>query len=109
MVNIYKQKGIFLAKARFVPAWRGLMFCRKLGRGEAIIMDVSKYPPFMIHMVFVFQTIDVAFLDHNYKVIEVCKNIKPFSLSFRPKLHPWYVIEGSSLDLKVGDRLRFAA
>ena len=85
------------------------MFARKLGKEEAIIMDVSKYPPFVIHMAFVFQTIDVAFLDHNYKVIEVYKRVKPFSLSIRPKAHPWYVIEGSSLDLKVGDRLRFAA
>ena len=85
------------------------MFAKKLGKDEAIIMNVSKYPPFVIHMWFVFQTIDVVFLDHNYTVIEVYKRVKPFSGSFRPKKRPWYVLEGSSLDLKVGDRLGFSA
>jgi len=106
MVKVYKPKGVFLANARFIPAWRGLMFSRKLKRNEAVILNVSCYSDLVVHMLFVFQTIDVVILDHNYKVTEI-KRMKPLSKMFKPKIKPYFIIEGPRLDVKVGERLKF--
>jgi len=105
MVKIYKKNGDFVSNASFISPWKGLMFSKKLKSGESVILNNKNLYELFIHMLFVFQKLDIAFLDENFRVFQVKKNLKPFISFAIPKEKPCYVLEGNSLDLKVGDKL----
>jgi uncharacterized membrane protein (UPF0127 family) len=67
----------------------GLMFARKLRNDDALILVNASD----IHMLFVFQSIDVVWLDKNKIVIDKKEDIKPFNISISPKFKAYYVIE----------------
>src|SRR3989344_8449782 len=73
----------------FFSRFRGLMLSKKLGKNECLILKNASD----IHMLFVFQSIDVIWLDKNKEVIDKKENIKPFSLLIKPKIKAHYVIE----------------
>jgi len=46
-----------------------------------------------IHMLFVFFPIDAVYLDENKKVVDIKRNLRPFSLNYTPKAPSKYLIE----------------
>ena len=73
----------------FFSRFRGLMLSKKLGKNECLILENASD----IHMLFVFQSIDVVWLDKNKKVISKKENIKPFAFLIKPETKAYYVIE----------------
>lgn len=110
MVNLYKRNGDFLLKAKNLPAWRGLLFSKKLNSGEGVLLDVRKYSSNAalcgITMLFVFQKLDIAWLDKGFRVVDIRKGVKPFTFYVKPRKKACYILESSSLDLKIGDYCR---
>jgi hypothetical protein len=63
-----------------------------------------------IHMLFVFFPIDVVYLDRNQKVVDIAKNLQPFSLGYVPKKPSKFFVEmpaGKSEGIKIGHRLEW--
>ena len=67
---------------------RGLMFSRK--KNLMFVFEKEKLIP--LHMWFVFFPIDVLFLDKGKKIVEIKRNLRPFSL-YWPKNKAKYVVE----------------
>ncbi len=109
MVDLYCNDVILSNNSRYVNPLKGLMFAKKLKKGESVILDVSNYPSTVIHMAFVFQKLDIISLDKDKKVIDVYRNVKPFSKIISPKQKAYYYVEScpNSLDVAVGDVLKF--
>jgi len=90
----------------FFSKFRGLMFSGRLNDDEALILNNSSD----IHMLFVFQGIDVVWLDKSKNVIDKKENVKPFSFLIKPKSKAYYVIElplGKAKLFKSGNRVDF--
>lgn len=86
----------------------GLMFRRKL-RDKALVFVFDKPKHVPLHMMFVFQKIDVLFLDEKKKVVELWKNFLPFAMR-TPFRKAKYVIElpaGTAEKVKLGDSINF--
>lgn len=96
---------------QFLCKFQGLMFRKQLADGEALIM-AEKRPSktgTSIHMLFVFMSLTVLWLDEDFKVVDK-KLAKPWRLAYFPKQAAKYILETStdsydSFDL--GDRLDF--
>jgi hypothetical protein len=85
--------------------FRGLMFSRK----NNLIFVLDKERIIGLHMVFVFFPIDVLFLDKDKKIIEIKKNLKPFSF-YISKKKAKYVVEiakNRKKDYKIGEKINF--
>ena len=83
----------------------GLMFSRP----KNIVFAFDKEKRSGIHSFFVFFSIDLIFLDKNKKIIEIKKNLKPFSY-YKPSKKAKYILEIPSKDrskVSVGDQLNF--
>lgn len=109
MVNIYSNDELLTRSSKYVNPLKGLMFSKKLRKGESVILDVSNYPSTVIHMAFVFQSLDVFCLDKDKKVIDIRESVKPFARIISPKKKAYYYIESSpgSFNLKIGDQIKF--
>ena len=88
---------------------KGLMFSKKIDK--AYIFIFSKSRRMDMHMFFVFFPIDVLFLDHKRRIVEIKENFRPFTFYYS-KEKANYVIElpsGSIIRhrLKVGQVLNF--
>ncbi|MEK6907043.1 MAG: DUF192 domain-containing protein [Nanoarchaeota archaeon] len=84
----------------------GLMF-RNLKENEVAVL--KNYKQEILHTLFVFYPIDIVFLDKNRKVIEIKRNIKPFTLKIIPNKKAKYVLEFKSdftKDIKIGQRIK---
>ena len=82
--------------------FKGLMFSRKLKDNEGLFFNASS-----IHMLFVFQSIDVVWLNNN-KVVDKKENIKPFTFLVKPRFTADGVIElplGKAKLFNIGDRI----
>ncbi|MBI4154286.1 DUF192 domain-containing protein [Candidatus Woesearchaeota archaeon] len=79
----------------FLQNLRGLMFSRKLKDSEAILLDCRQESILhsSIHMLFVFQSIDAVWLNKDLEIVDIQKNLKPFSLFHKPKEKARYVLE----------------
>jgi uncharacterized membrane protein (UPF0127 family) len=89
----------------FISKAKGLMFSRKLKNNECLVLNNSS----SIHMLFVFQDIDVVWLN-NKKVVDKKENIKSFSLLIKPKVKTDKVIElplGKAKLFKLGNKVDF--
>jgi len=85
--------------------FRGLMFSKK--KNLIFILDQERIVG--LHMVFVFFTIDVLFLDKNKKIIEIKKNLKPFGF-YISKKKAKYVVEMSKnrkKEYKLKEKINF--
>ncbi|MCK5107096.1 MAG: DUF192 domain-containing protein [Nanoarchaeota archaeon] len=80
----------------------GLMFSKK--RILLFTWKNEKKQP--IHMFFVFFPIDLFYLNKNKEVIEIKKNVKPFT-HYNPKKHCMFLIEApfNQLTLKLKDQV----
>lgn len=83
-------KKIYVCDSLFSKA-TGLMFRKKL-EDSAMLFLFKEDRIVGLHMLFVFQSIDVLWLDKNKKIVELKENFKPFT-TYIPKNVARYVVE----------------
>ncbi len=86
----------------------GLMFRKKI-KDRALVFVFGEEQPVPLHNMFVFQVIDVLFLDGKKHVVEIKRNFRPFTL-YNPKKKAKYVIElpcGAAKKVAPGDTITF--
>ncbi len=88
---------------------KGLMFKSKVD--QPLVFVFSKEKRHGLHMLFVFCSIDVLFLDKNKRVVEMKQNFEPFAF-YTPKRPCQYIIEMAADSIKksktgIGDRISF--
>jgi len=91
---------------------KGLMFedAKKFNYALVFCLPRESIANAAIHMLFVFFPIDVVYLDRNKKVVDITKNLPPFSLGYAPKKPSKFFAEmpaGKSNGIKIGDRLEW--
>jgi uncharacterized protein len=109
---INQTRGFTIANSflRCRSAWskaRGLMFRQP----QALLMEFSKPQKVSLHMAFVFFSIDVAFLDSKWRVVELKREFRPFGF-YRPKARASFILEVPAGWLKTtqkGDLIRAQA
>jgi len=74
----------------FYSKMKGLMF-RQRPKRILFIFDKEDIHP--IHSIFVFFTFDAVYLNEDMKIVEIFKNIKPFTLIIRPTKKAKYLLE----------------
>ena len=82
---------------------RGLMFSKP----RTLVFVFDREARIALHMWFVFFPIDLAFLDSNFRVVEVKLNFKPFT-TYVPNSKAKYIIEapaGRLNNTEVGDEI----
>ncbi len=87
---------------------RGLMFSKKLKTDQSVLLKFSKERNIPIHMFFVFFPIDAVWLNKDYKIVHIERNIKPFNPLINPKKQAIAVLETNkniTKNLKIGDKL----
>jgi uncharacterized membrane protein (UPF0127 family) len=91
---------------------KGLRFSKPLKKGQAMLFispeESCLYTS--IDMFFVFFSIDIIWLNSDKEIIDIRRNIKPFTPLVTPKKPAKYVIElpvNSSNFLKIGNKLKF--
>ncbi|MBW2982262.1 DUF192 domain-containing protein [Candidatus Woesearchaeota archaeon] len=85
--------------------FRGLMFSKK--KNLIFVLDQERI--IGLHMIFVFFPIDVLFLDKNKRIIEIKKNLKPFSF-YISKNKAKYVAEiakNKRKNYRLGEKIDF--
>ena len=90
----------------FFLAARGLMF----RRAQSALLVSSFAHRFAIHMLFVFFSIDVFWLDSQRRVVAVKRSVRPFSLyhvSLRPAQYVLEVPSSQRVQIEEGDVLDF--
>ena len=70
----------------------GLMF-RNIGDNEGMLIRFPEFKVNAIHMMFVFFSIDVFWLDDKFKIVNVNKGVKPFSLYTSSNVRAKYALE----------------
>ncbi len=95
---------------KFASELKGLMFSKKLKRGRSLILDrgYESRADSGIHMLFVFFSLDLVFLNSKKEVVDV-REAFPFVSLIVPKKKARYIIEmnkGENI-LKVGDKVSF--
>jgi len=96
-----------LCKSIFSKAFGFMFHFKKPGYALVFIFNSERRAD--LHMLFVFFSIDVLFLDKNKRVVEIKKNFKPFTY-YAPKKKAQYVIElpvGVIRKTKIGDKIGF--
>lgn len=91
---------------------KGLRFSKPLKEKQALILVAEKESirETMIDMLFVFFSIDVLWLDKNKRVVDIRRNVKPFTFLIVPKRPAKYIIElkkGMTNNINLGDELKF--
>ena len=98
----------------FANSWSrasGLMFRKvKAGVGYLFLFDKPTYAA--IHMLFVFEPIDVLWLDRDGRVIDMALHVKPWTLHAAPNGYATFMIEMAAgtivLSLtQIGDEIEF--
>ncbi len=89
----------------FLQHSKGLMFSGK----KCLFFEFEREKYIPLHMFFVFFSIDVIYLDKNYRVVEIKKNLKPFWF-YNPKKKAKFIVEAPAgvIDktfTETGDRL----
>ncbi len=76
-------------------------------KDKAFLFHLNPKKKYCVTMLFVFFAIDILFLDENFKVIKIKKNLKPFVFNYDPKIRFKYMIEllPANRNIKVGDAL----
>ena len=114
MIKNKTRKTVIVREKRFLKSeWqktRGLMLAKKI-IDTGLIFVFKQEKIITLHMFLVFFPIDVLWLDHNKKVVDMKEHFKPFTiiLSKRPALYivelPDGVIKKSGT--KIGDVVEF--
>lgn len=74
----------------FLSKFIGLMFSKK--RNLVFVLKKESLVNAIIHMFFVFYSIDVYWLDKDKNIIDFRKNVKPFTIAI-PRKKAKYIIE----------------
>ncbi len=83
----------------------GLMF--RLPKNDGLLFIFKKELPVSLHMLFVFLTIDIVYLNKNKKVIKILKKVKPFTLHIKA-IKCKYILElKDSKNLKINYTLKY--
>lgn len=93
----------------FLKNLKGLMFSRRLKEDEALLLDCREESILgsSIHMFFVFQTIDAIWLNNDFEVVDIKRNLRPFTFLHIPQKKARYILETRDCGkLKEGMRLR---
>lgn len=94
----------------FFSQLNGLMFSKKLKKGSSLILDrgYESRIDSGIHMLFVFFSLDVVFLNAKKEVVDV-GSARPFISVITPKKRARYILEMNKGEnvLKVGDKVSF--
>ena len=80
---------------------------RNLKDNEVAVL--KNYRHETLHTLFIFYPIDIISLDDESKVIEIKKNIKPFTFKIIPDKKSKYVLElksGNTKNIKIGQRIK---
>lgn len=96
----------------FFSKAKGLMFTKPLKKRQAIVLEAKKegISETTIHMLFVFYSIDIIWLNSNKEVVEIKESASPFIPWIAPKKAAKYIIElkkGAARQIKLGDNLDF--
>lgn len=92
----------------FFQKMRGLMFRRKTNHALIFVFNYETRLDAAIHMFFVFFSIDVVYLNSNWEIVDIKRNIKPFTPMIVPDKAAKYLIElpaGMGKDLNLKDVL----
>ncbi len=86
---------------------KGLMFSFPTRKGLVLVNNKEDYTS--IHMFFVFYSIDVAFLNENFEIVDFRKNVRPFTLLIKPKNKAKYIVEVpcNHFDFRLGEIVKF--
>ena len=99
--NIVKE--VIIYRSVWLKA-KGLMFTKKI-KDKCLIFDFYKPRKVGLHMLFVFYTIDVLYLNNKKEVIEIKRDFRPFT-AYTPKNDASFVIElpeGKANGIKIKD------
>ncbi len=109
--NIILANDIILCKS--TPSkMKGLMFHKKLKNNQCLVLKNNKDSLYLstIHTFFVFFPLDVIWLDSKNKVVDIKKNIPPFSSTIYPKKPASMILEFRAgtikNQVKTNDRLK---
>jgi len=86
----------------------GLMFTKPLKLNQSILIKFKKEKQEAIHMFFVFYPIDAVWLNQDYKIVHIERNIRPFTSLVDPKKKAIAILETqkeATINLRVGDKL----
>lgn len=81
---------------------------RRLKNNEIVIL--KNYKQERLHTLFVFYPIDIMFLDDKKQVIDIRKNIKPFTIKIKSNKKAKHVLElksGNTKSIKMGQIINF--
>ena len=114
MIKNKTRKTVIVREKRFLKSeWakaKGLMFAKRI-TNTGLIFEFEKEKIIALHMFLVFFPIDVLWLDHNKKVVDMKEHFKPFTiiLSKRPALYIVELPDGAikKSGTKIGDVVEF--
>ena len=114
-MKIYSKKKVVIDNVRIcqgLHSFIGLRFRKELKENEAVLIERNNESILdaTIDMIFVFYKIDVLWLDKNKKIVDIRKNVRPFSLFSAPNKPAKYIVElrkGVSSKFKIGQKLEF--
>ena len=85
----------------------GLRFSRKINKIIVFELFNESRINAIIDTFFVFYKINIVWLDKNKKVVDIRKNVKPFSFAI-PKRRSKYILEFTNpVNIKIGDVIKF--
>ena len=89
---------------------KGLMFENQQRFDYALVFPLPRESIAMatIHMLFVFFPIDVVYLDKNKRVVDIVRQLQPFTPSYSPKKPSKFFVElpaGKSKGISMGNEL----
>jgi len=108
------KKRKLIEKTRFATTpWsrlKGLMFENPASFNYALIFNLPSEgrASASIHMLFVFFPIDAVFLNKEKRVVDIARNLKPFTPGYAPKKPAKFLIElpaGKAKAIALGDEL----
>ncbi|MFP4005115.1 MAG: DUF192 domain-containing protein [Candidatus Hadarchaeia archaeon] len=76
----------------FWSRFRGLMFRRNFGEGEALVFEIPEGRKFGVHTFFVFFPIDLIYLNRDMKVVDLKCGLTPWS-TYSPKEESRFLVE----------------
>lgn len=91
---------------------KGLMFedFKKFDYALIFVLPRESLSSAAIHMLFVFFPIDLIYLNKGKKVVDIARNVQPFSLGYSPKKPSKFFVElpaGKALGVKIGHELEW--
>ena len=83
----------------------GLMF--RFPKNNGLLFEFKKEMPVSLHMLFVFITIDIVYLNKNKKIIKILKKVRPFTLYIK-EIKCKYILELKDCkSIKLNDKIKF--